>query len=108
MSLTIANNIASLSAQASLDSTSNALNTSLQRLSTGLKINSGADGPAALVISQEQQAQVVGLQQAISNTSEAVNLVQTGEGGLNEISNLLNQARSLALGSANSGVNDQT
>ncbi len=108
MALTVNNNIASLSAQAALDNTSNALNTSLQRLSTGLKINSGADGPAALVISQEQQAQVVGLQQAISNTSEAVNLVQTGEGGLSEISNLLTQARSLALDSANSGVNDST
>ena len=108
MSLSILNNTATLQAQTSLDQTSNALDTSLQRLSTGLKINSGADGPAAFVIANEQQAQVVGLQQAIQNTSQAVNVVQIAEGGLNEISNLLNQARALALDSANSGVNDST
>ena len=82
------------------------LSTTLQRLSTGLKINSGADGPAALVISQEQQSQITGLQAAIQNTSEATSLVQTTEGALGTINDLLNQLRSLALNSANSGVND--
>ena len=106
MSLSISNNIMSLTAQNSLSKTSNMLATSLQRLSTGLKINSGADGPAALVISEEQKAQIAGLKQAITNTSNAVSMVQTTEGALNEVNSLLTQIRSLALDSANSAVND--
>jgi flagellin len=104
--LGITTNVSSLIAQQSLSNTSSMLSKTLQRLSTGLKINSGADGPAALVISQEQQAQITGLQQAITNTSEATSMVQTTEGALSTINDLLNQIRSLALDSANSGVND--
>lgn len=104
--LSILNNTASSQAQQALTSTNNSLGTALQRLSTGLQINSGADGPAAYVISQAQQAQIAGLNQAIQNTNQAVDLVQTGSGALNEISNLLTQVRGLALDSANSGVND--
>jgi flagellin len=104
--LDVTTNVSSLIAQDALSRTSSALSTSLQRLSTGLKINSGADGPAALVISQEQQAQITGLQQAITNTKEATSMVQTTEGALSTISDLLNQMRSLALDSANSGAND--
>ena len=104
--LSTLNNTAAMQAQQALNSTNNALSTSLQRLSTGLKINSGADGPAAYVISQAQQAQVAGLNQAIDNTNQAVDLVQTGSGALSEVSNLLTQIRGLALDSANAGVND--
>jgi flagellin len=107
MALTITHNIASLTAQDNLTNTNKALNQSLERLSSGLKINRGADGPAALVISELQRAQIVGLQTAIDNTSKAVNVVQTGEGALNEINALLDKVRGLALDSANSGVNDQ-
>src|SRR5262249_52862622 len=107
MALTVANNVSALTAQLNLNRTSNTLATSLERLSTGLKINRGADGPAALVISEQQRAQIVGLQTALTNTSKAIALVQTGEGALNEINSLLNKARSLALDSANIGVNDQ-
>ena len=99
-------NVSSLIAENSLNTTSGMLSKSLQRLSTGLKVNSGADGPSAYVISQEQQSQITGLQQAIQNTSEATSMVQTTEGALGTISDLLNQMRSLALDSANSGVND--
>ncbi len=99
-------NVSSLIAENSLNNTSNLLSKSLQRLSTGLKVNSGADGPAAFVISQEQQSQITGLQAAIQNTSEATSLVQTAGGALGTINDLLNQMRSLALDSANSGVND--
>jgi flagellin len=106
MSLSVTTNIPSLYAQNALSNTTAALDTSLQRLSTGLKINSGADGPAALVISQQQQAQIVGLQTAINNTSKATDLVQTADGALGTISNLLTQIRGLALDSANSGVQD--
>jgi len=106
MSLSITTNVPSLFAQNALDNTSASLETSLQRLSTGLKINSGADGPAAYVVSQQQQAQIAGLQTAIQNTSKATDLVQTADGALGTISNLLTQIRGLALDSANSGVQD--
>jgi flagellin len=106
MSLVITNNVGSLTAQHNLARTSNNLNQSLERLSSGLKINRAADGPAALVISEEQRAQIAGLQTAINNSAKAVSLVQTGEGALNEINSLLVQVRGLALDSANSGVND--
>src|SRR5437667_2019733 len=106
MSLAINNNVASLTAQNNLSRTSGMLSKSLERLSSGLKINRGADGPAALVISEQQRAQIAGLQTAIDNTSKAVSLVQTTEGALNEVNSLLIKIRSLALDSANSGVND--
>src|SRR5438876_1684230 len=106
MSLSVINNVASLNAQANLNRTSAALSKSLERLSSGLKINSGADGPAALVISEQQRAQIAGLKSAIDNTSKAISVVQTAEGALNEVNSLLTQIRSLAIDSANSGVND--
>lgn len=106
MALTIANNVASLNAQNSLTKTNNSLASSLQKLSTGLKINRGADGPAALVISEQQRAQIAGLRTAVDNTNKAVAMVQTGEGALDEMNKLLNKVRSLAVDSANSGVND--
>ena len=106
MSMIVNDNISSLIAQNALNQTSNAMSTSLERLSTGLKINSGADGPAALVISEQQQAQISGLQAAIQNTQTATSVVQTTEGALSEVNNLLTQIRSLAVDSANSGVND--
>lgn len=106
MALTIANNIASLNARNHLNRASNALQTSVERLSSGLKVNRGADGPAALVISEKQRAQIAGLKQAIDNSNKAVSLVQTAEGALGEINDLLVKVRSLALDSANAGVND--
>src|SRR6478672_9154683 len=106
MALSITNNVASLNAENSLSRTSSMLSKSLERLSSGLKINRGADGPAALVISEQQRAQIAGLQTAIDNTSKGVALVQTGEGALNEINSLLVKARSLALDSANAAVQD--
>ena len=107
MGLTIANNVSSLTAQNNLTRSNSALKQSLERLSSGFKINRGADGPAALVISEKQRAQIAGLETAIGNTERAVSLVQTAEGALNEINNLLIKIRSLALDSANEGVNDQ-
>lgn len=106
MALTIANNVTSLNAQANLGRASSALASSVERLSSGLKINRGADGPAALVISEKQRAQIAGLKQAIDNSEKAVSLVQTAEGALSEINDLLVKVRSLALDSANAGVND--
>lgn len=106
MALSLVNNVASLTAQNNLTKTATGLNSSLERLSTGLKVNRGADGPAALVISEQQRAQITGLQAAADNTNKAVSVIQTGEGALNEINGLLGKARALAIDSANSGVND--
>lgn len=106
MGLSLVNNVASLTAQNNLSKTANGLNSSLERLSTGLKINRGSDGPAALVISEQQRAQITGLQAAADNTNKAVSVIQTGEGALNEINGLLGKARALAIDSANTGVND--
>lgn len=106
MGLVLTNNVASLTAQNNLSKTNTNLSKSLERLSTGLKVNRGADGPAALVISEKQRAQISGLKTAIDNTNKAVSLVQTGEGALNELNSLLGKARSLALDSANAGVNN--
>lgn len=106
MGLSIANNVASLNAQSNLNRANSALTKSVERLSSGLKINRGSDGPAALVISEKQRAQIAGLQQAIENSEKAVSLVQTAEGALTEINSLLVKVRSLAIDSANAGVND--
>ena len=102
----IANNVGSLIAQNRLSRSNSAMSRSLEKLSTGFKVNRGADGPAALVISEKQRAQIAGIEQAIENTDKAVSVVQTAEGALNEVNNLLVKIRSLALDSANAGVND--
>ena len=104
--LSAVNNSTSLNAQANLNRASSALSKTTERLSSGLKINRGADGPAALVISEKQRAQIAGLRQAIDNSDKAVSVVQTAEGSLNEINSLLVKVRSLAIDSANTGVND--
>ena len=106
MSLSIANNVGALNARNNLTRSSNALNTSIERLSSGFRVNRGADGPAALVISERQRAQIAGLRTAIDNSEKAVSVVQTAEGALNEINSILVRVRSLALDSANAGVND--
>ncbi|GAB5442011.1 MAG: B-type flagellin [Fuerstiella sp.] len=106
MPLTIANNVSSLTAQHNLGRASAGVAKSVERLSSGLKVNRGADGPAALVISEKQRAQIAGLRAAIDNSEKAVSLVQTAEGALAEINSLLIKVRSLAIDSANTGVND--
>lgn len=106
MGLSLNNNVSSLTAQNNITRTNAGLNKSLERLSSGLKINRGADGPAALVISEQQRAQITGLRAAMDNTNKAIAVVQTTEGALNEMNGLLNKVRSLAIDSSNTGVND--
>jgi flagellin len=96
-------NVSSLIAQQSLAANNAALNTSLQRLSTGLRINTGADDPAGLIASENLQAEQVGIQTAIGNASRASNIIGTAEGGLNEVSSLLTQLQGLVSQAANSG-----
>jgi flagellin len=107
MGLSVINNVASLNARNNLNRANKALGQSVERLSSGLKINRGADGPAALVVSEKQRAQISGLRAAIDNSEKAVSLVQTAEGALSEINSLLVKVRSLAIDSANIGYNDE-
>jgi flagellin len=96
-------NVSSLVAQRSLIANNQDLSTSLQRLSTGLKINSGADDPAGLIASENLKAEQTGIQTAITNAGRAGNVIGTAEGGLNEVSSLLTQLQGLVGQSANSG-----
>jgi flagellin len=100
---TINTNVSSLIAQNALARNQASEDTSLERLSTGLRINSGADDPAGLIASEGLKAQEAGLTQAISNAQRATNIVGTAEGGLNEINSLLTQVQSLVSQSANTG-----
>ncbi len=85
---------------------SNAQEKTMEKLSSGLKINRAADSPAQLQISENLRAQAAGLRQAIDNSEMAVSLVQTAEAGLSEVSRALIQARQLAVHAGNEGVND--
>lgn len=96
-------NVASLISQRILQRNNNSLNTSLERLSTGLKINRGADNPAGLIASENLRAEKVGIAQAIDNAERAGNIIGTAEGGLNEVSNLLTELQTLVSQSANTG-----
>jgi flagellin len=96
-------NVSSLIGQRVLKQNNNNLNTSLQRLSTGLKINTGADNPAGLIASENLKSEQAGITQAIDNAGRANNIIGTAEGGLSEVSNLLTQLQSLVNQSANTG-----
>ena len=106
MSLRINNNIAALNGHRNMTKNDMAVSKSLERLSSGLRINRAADDAAGLVISEQMRAQITGLNQAISNSESAVTLVQTAEGALDEVNSLLNKGRQLALHAANDAVND--
>jgi flagellin len=97
----INSNIASLNAQRNLNKSQNALQTSLQRLSSGLRINSAKDDAAGLAISERFTTQIRGLNQAARNANDGISLAQTAEGALGEIGNNLQRLRELAVQSAN-------
>ncbi|MGK0288837.1 MAG: flagellin [bacterium] len=107
MSLRINQNISAINSHRNLLSNDKALSKSLERLSSGLKINRAADGPAALVISEQMRSQVAGLNQAVVNSEAAISMVQTTEGALSEVNTLLTSLRGLAIHAANEGANDQ-
>lgn len=104
MSMTITNNVRAVNTTRQLNTNNRNLTKSLERLSSGYRINVGADGPADLVISEQLRAQINGLERAVKNTQEAQNVIGIAEGALNEMNNILRSMRSLALHAANSGV----
>ncbi len=106
MSLRINHNLAALNAHRNLLNTTGALSSSMQKLSSGFRINQGSDNPAGLVISEQFRAQIAGLNRAIENSEGSISMVQTAEGALNEINNLLISMRELAIHAANEGFND--
>jgi len=107
MSLRINHNTSAINAHRNLQANQGNLSKTLEKLSSGLKINRAAEGPAALVISEQMRAQLAGLTQAIDNSETAISLVQTTEANMGEISNLLTSMRQLAIHAANEGVNDE-
>ena len=106
MALFINTNLSSLTARRNLDVSNDALGLSLQRLSSGLRINSARDDAAGLSISTRFTAQINGFNQAIRNSNDGISLAQTAEGALNETTNILQRIRELSVQSANDTNND--
>ncbi len=102
----INNNISALTAQRNIDKVGNNLQQSIERLSSGLRINRAADDAAGLVISNRLRSQVEGLNQAVDNASTGINVLNVAEGALEETNVRLNRIRELAVQAANTGVND--
>jgi flagellin len=107
MSLTINTNIEAMGAQRNLQNTENMLSSSMEHLSSGLRINSAADDVAGYAIDQRLQGQVNGVAQATQNSQDAVSLVQTAQGALNDVQQMLQRVRELAVQYAN-GTNTET
>lgn len=103
MGLRINTNIASITAQKNLSKSQSLLERSLDKLSSGLRITRAGDDAAGLAVSEKLRAQLRGLQQAERNANDGISAIQTAEGGLNEISNILIRLRELAVQSASSG-----
>jgi flagellin len=101
MALTINTNIASLNAQRNLTASQSSLTTSLQRLSSGLRVNSAKDDAAGLAIAERMNAQVKGMNVAIRNANDGISLAQTAEGALNAVTEALQRMRELAVQAAN-------
>lgn len=101
MASVINSNIMSLNSQRNLNKSQSALQTSLQRLSSGLRINSAKDDAAGLAISTRMTSQIRGMNQAVRNANDGISLAQTAEGALGEVTNNLQRLRELAVQSAN-------
>ncbi|MGR5153688.1 flagellin N-terminal helical domain-containing protein [Photobacterium swingsii] len=106
MAMTINTNFASLNAQRNLQTTQGSLNSSLQRLSTGLRINSAKDDAAGLQIANRMDSQVNGLKVAQRNANDGISMSQTAEGSLQEFTNILQRQRDLAVQSKNGTNSD--
>ncbi|QDT82657.1 flagellin [Gimesia chilikensis] len=100
-------NVAALRGLRSLNKSTNLLDTSLTRLSTGLKINSGKDNPSGLIASETLRSQVSAIEQSIKNSNRASNVIATADSALGEVTNLLNQVRGLVQEGLNKGALSQ-
>src|ERR1700750_1102909 len=102
MPLTINTNIASLNAQRNLNMLQGSLATSMQRLSSGLRVNSAKDDAAGLAIAERMNAQVRGMNVAVRNANDGISMSQTAEGALSQVGNALQRMRELAVQARNS------
>jgi flagellin len=107
MGLRVNTNVTSINAQRNLSQVTNRLSTNFRRLSTGLRISTAADDAAGLAISERLRSQVRSLEQAKRNANDGISMVQTTEGALNEVSNILIRLRELAVQSSNGSVSNQ-
>jgi flagellin len=107
MSLSINTNLASMNAQRNTTTSQNSLSTSMQRLSSGLRVNSAKDDAAGLAIGQRMDAQIRGMNVAIRNANDGISLAQTADGALSTVSDALQRMRELAVQAAN-GSNGTT
>lgn len=107
MAMRVNTNIAALNSLRQLARTENNIRTNLERLSSGRRLNTSADGPAAMVISEQMKSQIASIGQAIANSETSVSMLQTAEGALNEVSRILIDLRQLAIHASNEGTNDQ-
>lgn len=101
MAMTINTNVVSLNAQRNLSSSQSTLSTSMQRLSSGLRVNSAKDDAAGMAIANRMDAQVRGNTVAVRNANDAISLAQTAEGAIGKVSDMLQRMRELAVQSAN-------
>ncbi len=107
MAIRINNNISSLNTQRQLEKINRASTKTLEYLSSGTRINTAADGPASLVISENMRALIGSMNQAVENSETGISMIQTAEGSLNEVNRLLLDVRQLAVHASNAGVNDE-
>ncbi|SVD71783.1 uncharacterized protein METZ01_LOCUS424637, partial [marine metagenome] len=107
MPLRIGTNVTSLNAGRHLNSATRGFSKNIERLSSGLRINRGADDAAGLSVTEGMRAELTGIRQAVRNANMGVHMIQTAEGALNEFSTILVRMRELALSSANSTLTDQ-
>ena len=106
MPISLANNVTSMNARRYLNHSSTDFTKRVERLSSGLRINRGADDPAGLSVSEGMRSEIRGMRQGVSNASQGISLIQLAEGSLNEVSSMLRRMRDLAVQSANSTIND--
>ncbi len=108
MALTINTNIASLNAQRNLSNSQGTLETSLRRLSSGLRVSNARDDAAGLFSIQKMTADIRGLNQAVRNAQDGISLGQTGEGAMDQVQTAMQRIREIAVQSANATVEDRT
>src|SRR4051794_36454117 len=104
--LRINQNIAAMNSYRNLSTTNTQMSKSLEKLSSGFRINRAADDAAGLAISEGLRSQIGGIKVAVRNTQDGISVVQTAEGGLNETQSILQRMRDLAVQAANDGSND--
>src|ERR1700710_2864818 len=108
MSLRVNTNTAAFNAYRNLTATDSSMSKSLEKLSSGLRINRAGDDAAGLVISEGLKSQIGGLSQAVRNANDGISVVQTGEGALTEVQSMLQRMRDLSVQAANTGSNGTT